>query len=289
MTEVRRRPIASRGGGGDGEGIAELKNESEADSGSSTPVSSANSSSNDLKGLEGKAISIPARASLSLKERSRIPASLYVTLLSAYALQGCAGVWTLDTLVSYKESIVTSLSTLAGMLAYGGTVLQSLVDGTYLSAWEYAAFAVVWACVISLLVVFIIAPFRAGVWTGKRATRHRIHRFMGLAYMFQYSMAWVEFLTNYESATRSHLPLFVTINGTPRTPSLLYMHKNGYDPLKFILHFTAYNFLHCLQGLSKVTRPTSPLRCCRSWTTLGTSRTRPSCRGHSFTRTFTSP
>jgi hypothetical protein len=176
-------------------------------------------------------------------------------------------VWTLDTLVSYKTSIVTSLSTVGGLFAYCGAVIQSIVDGRYLSAREYAAFAVVAACVLSLLIVFIVAPFRAGVWTGKRATRHRIHRFMGLAYMFQYSMAWVEFLTNYEAATRSYVPLFVAINGKLRS----YL----FDVDLFCVSISSISCCNALQELSRVTRPTSPSRCCQTWMTPGTSQTRP--------------
>jgi hypothetical protein len=211
-TELRQRAVAS------GKAKAEhlgLSKESEADSATSTPTPSANSSSDDLKALEAKAaIGKPTRSSLSLKERSRIPGSLYMTLLCVYGLQWCSGVYTLESLVSYKNSIVTSLSTVAGSFSYCRVVLESLVEGKYLSAREYVTFTLVAACVLSLVIVFFIAPFRAGVWTGKRATRHVIHRFMGLAFMFQYTLAWVEFLTNYDAATASHLPIFIAVNGT---------------------------------------------------------------------------
>jgi hypothetical protein len=210
-SEIRQRVVAS---GPKAENVG-LSKESEVDSATSTPTPSANSSSDDLKALEAKAtISKPTRSSLSLKERSKIPASLYMTLLCVYGLQWCSGVYTVESFVSYKNSIVTSLSTVMGSFSYCSVVLQSLVEGKYLSAREYVTFALVAACVLSLVVVFFVAPFRAGVWTGKRATRHRIHRFMGLAFMFQYTLAWVEFLTNYEAATSSHLPIFIAVNGT---------------------------------------------------------------------------
>jgi hypothetical protein len=208
MAELRQRPNAVE---------VLKKNDNSSDpvyetssSESNSPVASANSSSNDLKGLVAKGTGKRS----TLEERSKIPSSLYVTLLSITLLQGFSGMWRFETLKSWTNSMVTSFATVLASLSSAGEILKSLVDGNYRSTGEYVSFLLASFSVALLLYVFFVAPFRAGLWTGQRATRHKMHRFMGLAFMIQYSMAWVEFLTNYEQATKSYLPIAVALNGT---------------------------------------------------------------------------
>jgi hypothetical protein len=84
---------------------------------------------------------------------------------------------------------------------------------------NYQPKEIVIACIASLIIggilyVLVYAPLRAGMWTGQRARKHVIHRYMGLAFLIQYGAAWVEFMTNYENGGKdSFLPHFISTNG----------------------------------------------------------------------------
>lgn len=190
------------------------KSESDVSSDSSTPPSSIlhSSSETNLSDADKKQEHIPKKP-LSLKERARVPYSFYVSVSSTILLQYCSGMWNISSLHSllrsYKESARTA----------GNLVMQacsSLSNPTNTKQFTQTLMAL--ACVLSLLYVFIIAPARAGLWTMPKARKHKTHRYMGLIFMVQYALAWVEFLTNYGgkdgTAAMSYIPHAVALNGT---------------------------------------------------------------------------
>jgi hypothetical protein len=80
--------------------------------------------------------------------------------------------------------------------------------------YEYGQTAVVVAATCAMSYVLLWRPFRAGLWTGRRARRHKFHRYMGLAYLVQYFCAWIEFFVHYErGGATSYLPHFIAVNG----------------------------------------------------------------------------
>jgi hypothetical protein len=81
-------------------------------------------------------------------------------------------------------------------------------------SWSKFLFAYIIAALVAfLLYVLIGAPLRAGFWTGRKAMRHKMHRYMGLSYLLQYGPAWVVYCTHYEQAKDSYLLHFIAING----------------------------------------------------------------------------
>ena len=151
----------------------------------------------------------------SLKERGRIPNSFYVTMTCIILLEGCSGMYKLDTLKSWWSSISISANTVYEYLDYLKMLMQSAASGELRETKEYIVAAVTTAIVASLVGIFIYSPFRAGVWTGKRASKHKVHRYMGLLFLIQYGLVWVEFLTeNGGSGSLGFLPHALALNGT---------------------------------------------------------------------------
>jgi hypothetical protein len=172
-----------------------------------SPLSSTTSSSSDLKGMD----LLTGSKGKSLADRSRIPPSAYVTYGSILLLQYFSGMWKLETLESWFSSIVTSAVTCRELLGYARDLTKSAYDGEYHAWTEYARTAVVLTVAMSLIYLFVVAPFKAGLWTGHKARKHKFHRYMGLLYLIQYFFAWVEFITNYSNG--SVLAHFVALNG----------------------------------------------------------------------------
>lgn len=151
----------------------------------------------------------------SLRDRGRIPSSFYVTTFCILMLQGCSGMYKLETLQSWWLSIVTSIKTINDYLEYERDLMKSAVYGELRETSEYIKAGIVTAVIASLFGIFIYVPFRAGLWTGQRATRHKVHRFMGLFFLIQYAFVWVEFLTNYSGVDDlTFLPHTLSLNGT---------------------------------------------------------------------------
>jgi len=90
---------------------------------------------------------------------------------------------------------------------------------------EYLVAALTTSLVVSILYVLFIAPFMGGFWTGKRSTKHLIHRYMGLAYLTQYALAWVELTRNYDSYEGSFLPATIALNGLIQAWSAFFSFK----------------------------------------------------------------
>ena len=134
----------------------------------------------------------------SLQERGRIPTSFYAVVTAILLLEGCSGMYNIGTLQSWWSSVTTSTRTVYEYLEYLKDLMNSAYVGELQDTSEYLKAAVVTVIVSSLFGIFIYAPLRAGVWTGKRATRHKVHRYMGLFFLIQYALAWVELLTDYD-------------------------------------------------------------------------------------------
>lgn len=151
----------------------------------------------------------------SLKERGKIPSSFYLTVFCIVMLQGCSGMYKLETLESWWSSVVTSTRTINEYLEYERDLMKSAFYGEATrDTKEYIKATIVTAIAASLFGIFIYAPFRAGMWTGQRATRHKVHRYMGLFFLIQYAWVWVEFLSNYAGADDlSFLPHSLALNG----------------------------------------------------------------------------
>jgi hypothetical protein len=85
------------------------------------------------------------------------------------------------------------------------------------------------AIVASLAYVFVIAPARAGLWSYPKAKKHKIHRFMGRCFLFQYTLAWVEYFNSDEGDTfragSSYIPHAVALNGVIQSTSAYFSFK----------------------------------------------------------------
>jgi len=174
-------------------------------SSSNSPSPSVHSSNADLKGLANQ-----EGQKKTLRDRSKVPPSIYIAGLSTLLLQYCSGLWNFSTLESYLNSMTISAS------AVGNFVVENFrsVARKEQDPLQLLKALLVSTLALSLAFVFVWAPFRAGMWTGRRAKRHQFHRYMGLLYMVQYFFAWVEFGTNYENSARdSVVPHFIAVNG----------------------------------------------------------------------------
>jgi hypothetical protein len=110
----------------------------------------------------------------------------------------------------------SSTETVNNLLLYFRDLTKSFFAGELQTWKEFGQALVVIAVVGSMLHVFFVAPFRAGMWTGPRSRKAVVHRYMGLLFLIQYFLAWVEFLTDYERARYSFLPHAIALNGTFR-------------------------------------------------------------------------
>lgn len=150
----------------------------------------------------------------SLAERGRVPYSFYVSVLVIGMLEGCSGMWQMDTLRSWWSSFTTSIRTVRDLLEYEKDLMQSIFEGDFREPKEYLQAAVVTVLAGSILWVLIGKPLSAGLWTGERSKKHKMHRYMGLFFLIQYGLAWVEFITNYKGAGEfSYIPHTVALNG----------------------------------------------------------------------------
>ena len=153
----------------------------------------------------------------SLKERSAIPVSFYITFGTILGLQYFGGVYDdTATLRSWYMSLYESILTLIQLVRYSQTILLSPPSSSAsTTTWrEFGFVATLWGVVILPLVyVFFIAPFRAGFWTGRKSRRHVFHRYMGLCYLLHYVLAWIEFFTNPTSSKTSYLCHIIAVMG----------------------------------------------------------------------------
>jgi hypothetical protein len=164
---------------------------------------------------------------MSLKDRSRVPPGMIVVAVVVFTCIHSSGLTTnffTDTLPVLRQSISHVNSDFAGRVSQlwsGIDAAQSCggAEGgvSKLSYYTSIARMMIGASVLcSIYYVLLYKPLKAGMWgPTQRATRHLLHRYMGLAFIIQYSYAWYEFLTDYEgSAQFSYLPITVALNGT---------------------------------------------------------------------------
>jgi hypothetical protein len=164
--------------------------------------------------MRGKASSATTK---SLEERSAVPASLYVTVASVLLMQLSAGVWTGAALRRWCASVAASAGAVGAVPARLRDLVIRIVspeDGaTRPDAGTFLGAALAAAAAASVLYVFVLAPLRAGLWTGPRARRHKLHRYMGLLYLIQYALACIEYFFSYDDAKNSLLLHTITLNG----------------------------------------------------------------------------
>jgi hypothetical protein len=160
----------------------------------------------------------PTSRGKSLKDRSKIPYSFYITVTGFLAMAFFGNVLRIETLQSWASSMLLSTDKVYESLLYSHELGQTLIRGEYRPMTEYLTAAFINLSVMALLYIFVWAPLRAGFWTGARSRRHVMHRYMGLAFMAQYFLAWFEYSTNYEdSGKTSFLPMFIALNGKQHT------------------------------------------------------------------------
>jgi hypothetical protein len=190
-------------------------------SNASSPVVSREASASDLKSLAHQEESTSMSTSTStpntktLKDRSKIPYSFYVTLTVILTAHYVLGLWSVHTLQNWKESMVHAGGATRDAMVYLRLLMERVVDTHSSTDWKEVATAAIATTLIgTALYVLIGAPLRAGFWTGSRSTKHMIHRYMGMAYLLQYFAVWIEFVTNYDHhAADSVLPHFIAVNG----------------------------------------------------------------------------
>jgi len=118
-----------------------------------------------------------------------------------------------DVLESLKSSVTASSGTIAEKWISLQNLLKAICTGETVEPWDYVYAVVSLALICPLFYVLIGAPLRAGMWTGTRAKKHKVHRYMGLLFMIQYALAWTEFITDYDKAKDSYFPMTVALNG----------------------------------------------------------------------------
>lgn len=179
------------------------------DGSESSPLASRESSNADLKSLSKEA----PKKKLSLKDRSKIPNSFYLTLGIIATAHLCGGIWSISTLENWYNSMKEAGTATRDILAYLRDLTADAFQGKVDNWADFSKAFIFTFLVGSLMYVLFVAPFRAGFWTGPGSRKHKMHRYMGLSYLIQYFAAWIHYVTNYESARLSYLPHFIALNG----------------------------------------------------------------------------
>lgn len=182
---------------------------------------------------------------------------MYVVVGGTFLIHATSRLYTLENLQSYVSSLYHALLTIHGWLIEWREWCWTVVrDGptAALSSFLRTPQDAVWTLLVtfvaaSMMIIFFIAPFRAGLWTGSRAKTHKLHRYMGLAFLIQYALAVIEFMTRYGSgAELSLLPHAIALNGVIQSCSAYFSFKllpeaedAGYYSDKAVL---SRNFVH---------------------------------------------
>ena len=155
----------------------------------------------------------------SMADRKKIPSSFYLTVVSVVGFLICSGFFQESTLHSIQQSISSTTQDIQRLVVYTQTLSASLSLPAEQRPplTEYLVAAITTTCLLFCLYVLLIAPLLGGFWTGTRAKKHVMHRYMGLMYLVLYALAWTEFAWNYPQAQHSILPLCVALNGTCKT------------------------------------------------------------------------
>eukprot|EP00429_Kryptoperidinium_foliaceum_P001058 CAMPEP_0176007844 /NCGR_PEP_ID=MMETSP0120_2-20121206/3441_1 /TAXON_ID=160619 /ORGANISM="Kryptoperidinium foliaceum, Strain CCMP 1326" /LENGTH=345 /DNA_ID=CAMNT_0017340615 /DNA_START=113 /DNA_END=1147 /DNA_ORIENTATION=- len=191
---------------------------------SSSPTVSRESSSSDLK-AKGKEDTDQAQKFATLQDRAKAPNSLYLSLTLILTAHFCGDIWSTRVVTNWSNSMMDGAIITVDTLKYLRDLTMDALQGNVKNWLEFGQVCVFTGLVASLLYVLLIAPFRAGFWTGSRSTKHKMHRYMGLAYLLQYFMAWAQYLANYESAKDSYLPHAIALNGVIQGYSAFFSFK----------------------------------------------------------------
>lgn len=225
-----------------GNGISStLKNDNDKyhphNNGSSNGTSSYPNGTTSTEDSTSKArIAVPTAANSkgkSLKERSAIPYSFYVTFGTILSLQYFGGLYdTTATVRSWYTSLYQSIITMIQLIQYSQTILVSppsvgistTTRSNSNTTWPEFTFVLTLWCVVilPLIYVFFVAPFRAGFWTGRKSNRHMFHRYMGLCYLLHYVLAWIEFFTHPAASKTSYLCHIIAVMGNVSTLSFMF-------------------------------------------------------------------
>lgn len=151
----------------------------------------------------------------TLKERSRVPPSMYILAFVVASFEYYGGVVTdfPNVAASWWDSMVTSYTTAWKSMEYVTLLLKKAATGQEVDTMECIYAGVTTLIVGSIVFVLLWSPLRAGMWTGQRAKRHVVHRYLGLFFLLQYFAAWIEYTTNYENSKNTYLPHFISICG----------------------------------------------------------------------------
>lgn len=151
---------------------------------------------------------------LTLKERGKAPPSFYITVLLTFLHQYLSGVYSSSSLSIVQNNLNSSIQSVSHLFSSKWIKLK----------WNESEGFATKDCIISVIalllvgtIIFVLvwSPFRAGMWTGKRAQRFQLHRYGGLCFLCLYGLAWVEFISNYHSGDNGStlLPHLVAFNG----------------------------------------------------------------------------
>lgn len=249
------------------------------DGSNANAVASRESSSSDLKtmGKDGG----PQRKIVSLEERGKIPNSFYLSVTLILTMHFCADIWSPHVLQDWVNSMHMAGIATRDTLVYLRDLTQAVFEGK-ITDWAECGKAFIFTGLVgSLLYVLFVAPFRAGFWTGSRSSKHKMHRYMGLAYLVQYFAVWTNFLVNYESTQNSYLSHFIALNGRYQCYGFLSLVVFCSDSRVRSTPCLGHYFRHCefiffVQVSSKGIRHSFPSRSFQNWRTLATTRTRRS-------------
>lgn len=186
---------------------------------SCSPFASRESSNSDLKSMgdnhvvvEKVTIETPKKP-VSLKDRSKIPNSFYLSVSLILTSHLCGDIWSQHVVLNWVESMRNAGEIIWNVLIHMQNLANDAARGKIENWVEFGQVCIFTGLVGSLLYVLFVAPLRAGFWTGSGSSKHKVHRYMGLAYLIQYFAAWTQYLANYESAKGSYLPHFIALNG----------------------------------------------------------------------------
>jgi hypothetical protein len=155
-----------------------------------------------------------SKPTMTLAERKKVPPTFYLSVFTILNLQYFGGMYTMEMPKSWWSSMTTSAYTCREIMVYLRDLCQTAFRGEVTDWKELAYVGIACALVGCILYVLVGAPLRAGLWTGRKATRHKLHRYMGLLFLMQYGAAWVEYTTNYlDGGLTSYLPHMIAMNG----------------------------------------------------------------------------
>jgi len=172
----------------------------------------------------------------SLKDRSKVPSSFYLSLVLLFLLQVTTGTYQIifQQFQEYTETLQQFLLS-SSCLSIQNSLLYSMnTIKTYIASFDPSQHTIaenikmflIGIFLSSIINIFFIAPFRAGMWTGQRAKKHKIHRYFGLLYLFQYGYGWVYFAKYYDQGyEHSLLPHMITLNGLVQVHSAYFSFK----------------------------------------------------------------